>query len=115
MIGFSGGAMRRERVGKRGQSRVKRAPRRTQWLFGLQHDGKFGEIEAADVNQRARTGIGRNLHRMGKGVADLAQRDGAKRRRQIETRRKWRTHATPESSGILASRLVLSTSYNYSL
>ena len=76
--------MHRERVGERGQSGIKRAPRGTQRLFGLQHDGEFGEIEAADMDQRAGAGIGSNLCRMRKGVADLAQRHGAKRRRQIE-------------------------------
>ena len=74
----------RKCVGECGQSGIKRAPRRAQRLFGLQHDGEFGEIEAADMDQRAGTGIGGNLACMRKGVADLTQRDGAERRRQIE-------------------------------
>ena len=96
-----------KRVGNRGQPRIKCTPRGTQWLFGLQDHGEFNEIEATDMDQCARTGLGGNLCRMREGVADLPERDGAKWRRQIEARGKWRPHA---ASGI-ARHLWLSDSY----
>jgi hypothetical protein len=45
------------------------------------------------VNQRARAGIGGNPLGVSEGIADLAQRNGAERRRQIEHRRIWRKNA----------------------
>ena len=42
-----------------------------QRLFGLQDHGEFNEIEATDMDQRARAGRGGNLCRMREGVADL--------------------------------------------
>ena len=85
--------VRGECVAERRHAGIKRAPCGAQRLFGLQHDGEFGEIEAADMDQRTGAGIGGNPFRMCEGVADLAQRHGAKRRRQIKRRRKWLVNA----------------------
>ena len=43
-----GRRMRRERVGERRHAGVERAPRAAQRLVRLEHDGEFGEVEAAD-------------------------------------------------------------------
>ncbi len=45
--------MHRERISQRGQAGIERAPCRAQGLVGLQHHGEFGQIEAADKDQRA--------------------------------------------------------------
>ena len=116
LIGFSGGACTASASASAVNAGIKRAPRGAQRLFGLQHDGEFGEIEAADMDQRAGAGIGGNLCRMREGVADLAQRHGAKRRRQIEGRRKRRRErGSANRAAFRHPGLALSTSYNYNL
>ena len=72
---------------------VERAPRGAQRLVRLQHHGEFGKIEAADIDQRAGAELGGIGLGMRKGVAHLAQRHQAKRRRQIERGLKWRVNA----------------------
>ena len=62
-----------------------------QRLFRLQHDGEFGEVEAADIDQRAGARLGRMRVGMREGIADLAQRHQAERRRQVDagSRQRW--------------------------
>ena len=102
-----------ERVGKRRKAGVKRAPGRAQRLLRLQHHGEFGEVEAADMNERAGALVGRDCDRMSESVADLAQRDGAERRRQIEAGRERGAHANFELSGISPPDSSFASDYNY--
>jgi hypothetical protein len=85
--------MRRQRIGQRGHAGIERAPRGAQRLIRLQHHGEFGEIESADENQRAGAELRGVRLGMREGVADLAQRDDAKPRRQIERRCERRIQA----------------------
>jgi hypothetical protein len=62
------------------------APRATQWLVRLQHDGEFRQIEAPDIDQRTGALLGRDLDRVRERIADLAQGHKRERRRQCEIR-----------------------------
>jgi len=73
-----------ERVGKRGHAGNEGAARQGQRLLGFQHHGKFGEVEAADIDQRAGAHFRRDRCCMGEGIADFAQRHQRERRRQGE-------------------------------
>ena len=78
--------MRRQRVGERDETGIKRAARGLQRLLGLQHDGEFCEIESAHIDQGARSRLRRNAGGMGKSVADFTQGDQPEWRRQVERR-----------------------------
>jgi hypothetical protein len=78
--------VRRQRVGERDETGIKRAARGLQRLLGLQHDGEFCEIESAHINQGARSCLRRNAGGMGKSVADFTQGDQPEWRWQIERR-----------------------------
>src|SRR5712691_6861170 len=67
----------------RGKPSIERTPRGPERLVGLQHDRELGEVEAADMDQRACPLVRGHADSMGKGVADLAQRDQPERRRQV--------------------------------
>ena len=75
---------RRERVAERDHAGIEGAARGRERLFGLQHDGELGEIEAADENQRSGAQLRGMGAGVGEGVADLAQRHQPEWRRQIE-------------------------------
>ena len=102
-IGFSGGAKREQRIDQRRHAGVERAPRGAQRLVRFQHHGELGEIEAADIDQRAGALLGRDLDGVREGIADLAQRHKRERRRQFELRRKH-----PRFQGQLTSALTFS-------
>jgi hypothetical protein len=74
----------RERVAERDKPGIEGTPRGPQRLLRLQHDRKFREIEAADMNQRAGAFLRGHARRMGKGITHFAQGHQPKRRRQIE-------------------------------
>ena len=76
--------MHRQRIGERGRAGIDGAPRLPQRLVRLQHHGELREVEAADMDQRAGALLGCDRGRMRHGVADLAQRHEAERRRQVE-------------------------------
>src|SRR5262252_2653783 len=61
-----------KRVAERANPRIYRAPRGPQRFLGLQHHGKFREVEAPDVNQRPGSILRRDGDRMCESVADLA-------------------------------------------
>ncbi len=88
-----GRGMRRERIAERAKPDIEGAPRQSQRFLGLEHDCKLGEIEAADMNQRAGALLRRDRARMREGIARLAQGHQAERRRQIEAAPKWRADA----------------------
>jgi hypothetical protein len=79
-----------ERVGERRHARIERAARLQQRFVGLEHHGKFGKIEASDIDQRAGAFFRSNRHRVGKCVADFAQTYGGEWRRQCQFRREAR-------------------------
>jgi hypothetical protein len=64
-----------------------------QRLVGFEHDGEFGKIETADMNQRTGARYGGNSCGMCEGIACLAQSDRPKWRRQAEGHRKRRLNA----------------------
>jgi len=78
---------------------------RAQWFLRLEHHGKFGEIEAPDMNERTGALLARNRNRMREGVTDLAQAYQPKWRRQVERRREWRHALGPLRCGIGAPRI----------
>ncbi len=88
--------MRGQGVAERHHAGIERASRRAQRLFGFQDDSELGKIKAADMNQRAGTGTGSDLFCMSESVANLAQRHGAERRRQIKRRREWFVNVAPQ-------------------
>ena len=63
----------RERVGERRHAGVEDAARLPQRLLRFQHQREFGEIEAADIDQRAGAVLGRERNGMRKCVAQFAQ------------------------------------------
>ena len=73
---------------QRGHPGVHGAARRAQRLFRLQHHREFGEVETADIDQRACAARRGDAHGMRKSVAGLPQGDHRIRRRQVEDRRK---------------------------
>ena len=56
-------------------------------LVRLEYDRKLGDIEAPDGHQGSGAEFRRVSARIGDGIAGLAQRDQAKRRRQLDPRR----------------------------
>jgi hypothetical protein len=61
-----------QRVGERGRAGIDRAPRLPERLVGLQHHRELGQVEAADMDERAGALLGRDPGRVRHGVADLA-------------------------------------------
>ena len=59
----------------------------------LEHHGKFGKIEAADIDQRAGAFFRSNRHCVGKSVADFAQTYGGE----------WRWQAPVPARGAFAN------------
>jgi hypothetical protein len=82
--------MRNQRIGEGRHAGIECPSRRPQWLVRFQHHGELGEIEAADIDQRAGTPIGGDRYCMAKGIPYFAQAHNRKRRRQRQFGRKWR-------------------------
>jgi hypothetical protein len=82
--------MRGKRVGKRRHTGIECPARLQQWLVRLKHHGKFGKIEASDIDQRAGAFFRSDRHRVGKSVTDFAQTDCGEWRRQCQFRRETR-------------------------
>jgi hypothetical protein len=77
-------AMHSERIRHGAHSRVESAACHEQRFIRLQHDSKFDEIEAFHEDKRAGAAPCRNLLRIGKGIASLAQGHEIKARWQVE-------------------------------
>ena len=79
-----------ERVGKSRHAGIECPAGLQQRLLGLEHNGKFGKIEAADIDQRAGAFFRSNRHCVGKSVADFAQTYGGEWRWQRQFRHEAR-------------------------
>ena len=110
-----GWCVHRQRVGERDDAGIERATRGFQRLLGLQHDGEFGEIEAAHIDQRAGSGLRRDAGGMSKGVADFAQGDEPEWRRQIERGFDDLRRRVRSSSGMWAPGLAIAACNDYNL
>src|SRR6185437_12835624 len=83
-----------ECIGERGHAGVEHAPRATERLLRFHDHRKLGQIEAADMDQRAGAALGGDGPRMAERVAHFPQLDGCERRRKRQFRRQraWRRH-----------------------
>ena len=82
--------MRGERISERCHAGIECPARLQQRLVRLKHHGKFGEVEAPDIDQRAGAFFRSNRHCVGKSVADFAQTYGGEWRWQCQFRREAR-------------------------
>jgi len=77
---------RGQRVDQRHHAGIERATRSAQRLLRFQHQREFGEIEAPDMDQRARALFRRERVGVGESVAHFAQAHRRERRRQRQFR-----------------------------
>src|SRR5262249_4347029 len=78
---------RGERVAERNHAGVECAARGRKRLPWLQHNGKLGEVKAADEDERSAAELGSVGAGMGESVANLAQHHHPEGRREVEVAR----------------------------
>jgi hypothetical protein len=103
-----------QRISERGHAGIKHTSRRLQRLLGLQHYSEFGEIKAANIDQRPGAPFTSNRYCMREGIAHFTQANGGERRRQCEFRcepRSWVGRFKRHESLLYLSYL---NAYNYS-